>query len=98
MTNEQFDQWIAALESGEFKKGSGELYNSLDDAYCCLGVANKIFDLKSELDGFIRKFLGDCYFIDAEIQHRLGNVNDNSNTFGPVIQEIKMLKEQLVNE
>ena len=30
-------QWVAALRSGEYKQGRGQLRNT-DDEYCCLGV------------------------------------------------------------
>lgn len=33
------EQWIADLRSGEFKQGSGQLFNTENNSYCCLGVA-----------------------------------------------------------
>lgn len=33
-------KWIAALRSGKFKQGSGDLYD--DGSYCCLGVLAKV--------------------------------------------------------
>ena len=30
--------WLAALESGEYEQGYGQLYNKLNKAFCCLGV------------------------------------------------------------
>ena len=30
------DQWVAALRSGKYKQGTGQL--RFDDKYCCLGV------------------------------------------------------------
>lgn len=33
-------KWVAALRSGEYKQGTGGLYN--DGCYCCLGVAGVI--------------------------------------------------------
>lgn len=33
------DKWVAALRSGEYKQGTGVLYNPDTDCYCCLGVA-----------------------------------------------------------
>lgn len=31
-------RWVAALRSGDYKQGCGELYNPNEDTYCCLGV------------------------------------------------------------
>jgi len=36
-----YDEWIEALESGEYKQGIGEL-TLPDGCYCCLGVLSKI--------------------------------------------------------
>lgn len=36
----QFKQWIAALDSGEYKQGTGRLHSS--KGYCCLGVGCKV--------------------------------------------------------
>ena len=32
-------KWIKALRSGEYKKGTGQLYDKNDNTYCCLGIA-----------------------------------------------------------
>ena len=54
MTNqpnkEAIMKWIAALESGEYKQGTGVLHRVIDDkhSYCCLGVACEI--VKDELE------------------------------------------------
>lgn len=31
-------QWVAALRSGEYQQGGGNLYNTSDNTHCCLGV------------------------------------------------------------
>jgi hypothetical protein len=31
-------QWVAALRSGKYKKGTGQLAVPVDKKYCCLGV------------------------------------------------------------
>lgn len=41
LTPEQ-EQWLTALESGEYKQGEQEL-RSKDDCFCCLGVACELF-------------------------------------------------------
>ena len=35
-------KWLKALRSGEYKQGMGELYDAMEDTYCCLGVACKV--------------------------------------------------------
>lgn len=53
MLDKEFkEKWIAALRSGEYQQGIGELCNS-DNKYCCLGVAAHLcgvtgHDLSSE--------------------------------------------------
>ena len=36
-------KWVAALRSGKYKQGKGQLYDNLDEKYCCLGVACDLF-------------------------------------------------------
>lgn len=38
MSKKIADQWLKDLRSGEFKQGDGELHDSDNDTYCCLGV------------------------------------------------------------
>lgn len=40
MTEYQFDKWVAALESGDYKQCRQRLHEG--DAYCCLGVYQKV--------------------------------------------------------
>lgn len=42
LTQQQKDDWIAALRSGEFEQGARRLFDSANDSYCCLGVLAKI--------------------------------------------------------
>ena len=42
------EKWLAALESGQFKKGIGWLCR--DEKYCCLGVACVVAGLRGEYD------------------------------------------------
>jgi hypothetical protein len=38
--DEEFKKkWTEALRSGEYEQGTGQLYNSFKDKFCCLGVA-----------------------------------------------------------
>lgn len=47
ITDEQARKWVDALRSDEYTQGKRYL-RTLDNTYCCLGVANSIFDLKFE--------------------------------------------------
>jgi hypothetical protein len=38
MDKEIKTSWIVALRSGEYKKGTGRLYDQVNDTYCCIGV------------------------------------------------------------
>lgn len=38
MKNEQADQWIEALESGDYKQTNDMLFRPEDQSFCCLGV------------------------------------------------------------
>jgi hypothetical protein len=43
------DKWITALRSGEYKQGTGSLYDKVNDAYCCMGVLGCVSnDIKGE--------------------------------------------------
>lgn len=41
------EKWVKALRSGKYKQGGGQLYNELDNSYCCLGVACFIVNKKN---------------------------------------------------
>lgn len=47
--------WIEALRSGSYLQCKDELYHDGDNSYCCLGVANTMFNLNAQdnetLDG-----------------------------------------------
>lgn len=36
-------RWVFALRSGKYKQGTGTMYNSKLDTYCCLAVASDIY-------------------------------------------------------
>lgn len=41
-TKDEFNSWIAALRSGDYKQRRGSMYSSFDDSYCSLGVLGKV--------------------------------------------------------
>lgn len=94
ITRKQYDQWIDALRSGKYKKGLNRLHDTFNDSYCCLGVANELFDFgfapdKGHLgNGLIYKFLA------YKAQHMITKKNDISKTFEPVIE----LLEEMVSD
>jgi hypothetical protein len=46
---EDFKQkWTAALRSGDFKQGEGQLYSPTSDTWCCLGVAGSLCGYSKE--------------------------------------------------
>ena len=52
------DRWLNALKSGDFRKGTGIMYDGADNSYCCLGVLAEITDTWSE-------FKEDCKALTA---------------------------------
>ncbi len=45
------EKWLAALRSGDFKKGIFTLHNKEKNTYCCLGVACRINHKQKVLAG-----------------------------------------------
>ena len=43
----KLEQWIAALRSGRYKQGIGELYNHYNKGFCCLGVLDHVVEKKA---------------------------------------------------
>jgi len=43
VNKERVDDWVAALRSGEYKQGGGQLHSVYDNEFCCLGVLCDVF-------------------------------------------------------
>lgn len=43
-----YNEWLAALRSGEYKQTKGILVNTTENSYCCLGVLLKVQGRLSE--------------------------------------------------
>lgn len=43
MNREIKEKWVAALRSGEYKQGMGQLRDSSDSRFCCLGVLTDLY-------------------------------------------------------
>ena len=103
MTEEQFDVWIAALRSDKYKQGVSKLCE--DDHYCCLGVAQKVCNINTDSEGFLR-FDGaddDEYyvwtFIPDNIQRYLVNLNDCERfNFFEIADELVRTKDEIFNQ
>jgi hypothetical protein len=106
-TQEVKDKWITALESGDYKKGTGQLKNG--NKYCCMGVLAEITDGVS-INEFGVSLAFDsktnsvsCYSgglgIDEERVNVLVRLNDDTynrdETFENIIPHIKELEVEV---
>lgn len=106
MTVEEFDEWLAALRSGEYKQTQNLLYDECTDSYCCLGVEQKIHPEQcASVDSFttLRKIngggLGDFgsrrlpYYLQLEAS----NKNDSGQSFEQIADWLEeTVRPQLV--
>ncbi len=86
-------QWVAALRSGQYKQGTGQLRQG--DKFCCLGVLCNlhaqahpgIAAAQRELDGY----LGEDVFLPKQVQEWAGMKNDNgSGVSSPLYQNTSL--------
>ena len=75
MTQEELNQWITALESGEYRQGQGIVYNPRDDTSCPLGV---LMILREKRLGAVEFFIN-YYPLDVPISIRqdIASLNDD---------------------
>ena len=112
MTQEQFDEWIAALEDPKVKKGKFRLKNK-EGGLCCLGVLAEINNVPCrEIDETrMYMFKSDNTLREASsippegwmgmdwiAQDAVMDLNDNNDTFKPVIEYLKENKKEFVKE
>ena len=110
MTQEQFDEWIAALEDPETKKGKYALKRTSGEM-CCLGVLaclHKVphtktgirstyafeFDKETSVTAPDIGWMG----LDSSLLTSLINLNDNNDTFTPVVRYLKDHKDKIVEK
>jgi hypothetical protein len=93
LTAEGKRKWIKALRSGKFRKGRGQLRNQHSKGYCCLGVANEVFNLGVN-DGmcFLSRTGDGILFIPYGLQAELARVNDHTAGFDEVIKLIEAIE------
>lgn len=90
--NANAKQWVAALRSGEFKQGT-ECLRSVDDNYCCLGVACELFskatgELEAEYSNFSQEYrYGDkAAILPADVKDWLG-LADEEGSYGGTLED-----------
>lgn len=101
LTKEEKDKWVAALRSGDFKQGRDQLYNSLTNTYCCLGVLAEInnqlkcglFKAKDYHIGnpisLFRQEASASYYLDEGDQDSLMEMNDSGTDFKAIADWIE---------
>lgn len=100
LTQDLKDKWVAALRSGYYKQGFRRL-RTFEYRFCCLGVLCEIADnvqWDSEcrytcngevLGGFLSNKKNECYFINADKQATLSNMNDTGTPFPQIADWIE---------
>jgi hypothetical protein len=89
MTDDEARAWVAALRSGEYKQGKGQL-KTPEGNFCCLGVANEVMAL-GVLDTNGTLQMGKIYMkLPSGLQERLFGLNDShSLTFAEIAAYIE---------
>lgn len=111
LTVAEFDEWIAALESGEYGKAVAVMHKPDIDGYCCLGVLSHLH--KKVSDDEWQAGVGDPVTgisctphsrvdggvldrLDVDYRSTLGRINDESDTFEPVIEYLREHEDEIV--
>lgn len=93
--NELQEQWVEALESGEYEQGIGSLCS--EGKYCCLGVACEVMGVEKTYIGDTVRF-GNCLVTLSErLMNKLGIekqshfivMNDSGKSFKEIAQYIR---------
>jgi hypothetical protein len=93
------EKWLEKLQDGSYEKGRHQLRN-LDNTYCCLGVACDILDPNGwkKLEHYW-KHSREITSMSTTLSRKIGltiaeqgdltDLNDNNETWGPVIDYIR---------
>ena len=108
LTKSRYHKWIAALQSGKYKQGVGQLaYNHGDgNLYCCLGVLGRVCGISATMmrgEDMLRVDLldsgqdegtanGDCILLEESVQTGLANLNDKRVSFAQIAKKISTKK------
>lgn len=99
ITEKQYDDWVDTLRGDKYKQGQDQLKNE-DNTYCCLGVANDMFDLQCEdhylfLTTTSDTNLGMYKLIPRYLQEKLADMNDGGKSFTEIADYLEEHKSQL---
>lgn len=99
--------WVDALRSGEYKQCEGRLYNPIADAYCCLGVAIRVYEKATgevmeetlEYGGTLTdSSIREWYDLDQDPRFASVYVTVYNDKLGKTFPEIADLIEQEMNK
>lgn len=103
ITDEEIKVWIAALRSNGYAQGSGQMkyVHQGTCCYCCLGVANQVWNVGTPDDYAVMQATGDngiFFKMPYDLQRYLYGLNDSRKmTFAQIADEIERgfgLKEE----
>lgn len=91
LTRELKSKWVKALESGDYRQGTGALYDETVGTYCCLGVLGEVCGVKGNPDDTFlqdgRKRSRVCG-LSMKVQLELASMNDGMNGSQKTFAEI----------
>lgn len=111
ITKEQFDAWLEALRSGDYKQGVGRLCRVDDEGneeHCCLGVLAEVIGMDKDDRLAIREYampgestsgssaLLDTAVLPDNVQTDLSRWNDNGFNFTRIASEIERREDEIV--
>lgn len=85
ITLEQKNQWVASLRSGEYKQGKECLHDPNTSTYCCLGVLEKVCEIRRTSSIFL-----DYNSFPESYQHSLSAMNDSGYNFHEIADWIEL--------
>lgn len=89
MNQEVAQEWLTALESGEYKQGNGQL-STQDGRFCCLGVLCDLHAKKTGNEWVVvdpevptkKNYLGERNYLPLEVAKWAGFTLDGKSEFG----------------
>lgn len=86
MPKQLLADWLAALRSGEYKKGCGLLHNEITNQYCCLGVLAAVANVS--VSGWAVLYADDKAAMGATFINR-----DGDNACAPYLPSLELLAD-----